>query len=77
MVRELNTLNAKLEGNGSLAAHYTTVTTDYGFGSNDIAMAARGELLAGIARLNSLGDGENTVGIATQAALDQMFTRLR
>lgn len=76
-MRELGTLNAKLEGNGSLAAHYTTVTTDYGFGSNDIAMAARGELLAGIGRVDPLGDSGNTVGTQTKLALDQMFTRLR
>lgn len=77
LVREVNTMNAKLEGDGSSPAHYTTVTTDYGFGSNDIAQAARGELLAGVARLHSLGDSGNTVGVATQAALAQLFTRLR
>ncbi len=77
LVREVGTLNAKLEGNGTDPAHYTTVTTDYGFGSNDISQAARGELLAGIGRVDSLGDSGNTVGIATAAALAQMETRLR
>jgi len=77
LVREASTLSAKIEGDPTLPSSYTTVQTDYGFGSQDIALAARNELLAGLGRLNSLGDSGNTVGTATEAALAQMFTRLR
>src|SRR5262245_15784568 len=77
LVAEMGTLNAKLEGNGSDPAHYSSVTTAYGFLSNDVSQAARSELLAGLGRVHSLGDVGNTVGVATEAALIQLFTRLR
>ena len=77
LVKEVSTMNATLEGNGTDVSHYSDINTKYGFLSLEKAQAARNELLAGIGKIDPLGDVGNTVGTAAKAALDQLFTRLR
>ncbi len=72
LVKELATMTADLTGDGSSDAHFTNVTTRYGFGSNEYAQAAWNELNSCVAKLTT--DGSVTF---VDAALRQLFTRLR
>jgi hypothetical protein len=77
LVKEAMTMNATLEGNGTDPSHYGKVNTYYGFGGLDESQSARNELLAGLGKVDPLGDSGNTADTQAKAALDQLFTRLR
>jgi hypothetical protein len=77
LLQEAATFESTLSGNGTDVSHYNEVNTKYGFNGLDKAQAARNELLVAIGKVDSLGDAGNTVGTAAEAALDQLFTRLR
>lgn len=72
LVKELATMTADLTGDGSSDTHFTNVTTRYGFGSNEYAQAAWNELQSCVAKLTT----DASVDFV-QAALNQLFTRLR
>ena len=72
LLAELATMTADLTGDGSLDAHFTNVTTRYGFGSNEYARAAWNELNSAAFKMNT-----NAPVSDVKAAFDQLFTRLR
>lgn len=72
LVKELATMTEDLTGDGSDPAHFTNVTTRYGFGSNDYAQAAWNEINSFLAKITTDAAVSNV-----QAAMNQGFTRLR
>jgi len=61
-----------IDGDGSDAAHFTEVTSRYGFTSNDVAKSAWDELNSAMSKLNTNGSVSSV-----NAALLQLFNKFR
>ncbi len=72
LTTEQATMNADLNGDGSLDAHFDKVVTQYGFSNTADAHAAWNELNSALAKINS-----DTAQTSTDTALKQLFTKLR
>lgn len=67
-----NTMNEMLEGDGTVDAHYSTITNRYGFVDDAKSRAAYDDINAALGKVNTDASVSNT-----QAALRQLFDRLR
>ncbi len=72
LVRHRLTMIQMRDGDGSDAAHYATVTTEYGFATNADSKAAFDELDSCLAKLTT----DSSVS-SVDAAMRQLFSRLR
>ena len=72
LFNELATMTAALDGDGSNDAHFANVVAEYGFANTTVARSAWLELNSAVSKINS----DASVS-GTDAALKQLFTRLR
>lgn len=72
LTSEQATMNADLDGDGSLDAHFGNVTSRYGFANTSDAHLAWSEINSALSKINT-----DTAQTSTDTALKQLFTKLR